>query len=131
MATQPLELILARNLLAGLTTAALLCDAEGTIVFLNDAAGELLGRRFDELGQMTPEQWTREFGPSGAPAEDGAGPGLMIARAGRSGTGVSERAHLRARGQLIDVELSALPLSTVDGFKGAIVVLSPGQTSED
>ena len=36
---RPLELILARNLLASLSTPALLTDAEGTVVFYNEAAG--------------------------------------------------------------------------------------------
>ena len=39
---RPLELILARNLLASLSTPAFLVDGEGEIAFYNEAAGALL-----------------------------------------------------------------------------------------
>ena len=38
---QPLELILARNLVSIVSLAALLVDVEGRIVFFNDAAAEI------------------------------------------------------------------------------------------
>ena len=40
---QPLELILARNLVSIVSLAALLVDVEGRIVFYNDAAAEIVG----------------------------------------------------------------------------------------
>src|ERR1700710_196159 len=47
MATEqrPVELILARGLMSNITTPAFLVDLLGTLVFFNDAAGELLGLR--------------------------------------------------------------------------------------
>src|SRR5919108_109224 len=48
---RPLELILARNLLSSLSTPAFLVDEAGVLVFYNDAAGVLLGRRFEEAGR--------------------------------------------------------------------------------
>ena len=38
-AQKPLELILARNLLSSISTPAFLVDAEGTLVFFNEAGG--------------------------------------------------------------------------------------------
>ena len=60
---RPLELILARNLLSSLSTAAFLTDEGGMIAFYNEAAGEMLGRRFEETGPMTPQEWGRQHGP--------------------------------------------------------------------
>ena len=68
-AQRPLELILARNLLSSLSTAAFLVDDDGIIAFYNEAAGELLGRRFEEAGPMTAQEWGRAHGPFD---EDGA-----------------------------------------------------------
>ena len=48
---RPLELILARNFLSSVSTAAFLVDGEGMIVFYNEAAGDLLGPRFEEAGR--------------------------------------------------------------------------------
>ena len=48
-AQKPLELILARNLLSSISTPAFLVDAEGMLVFFNEAAGALVGRRFERM----------------------------------------------------------------------------------
>ena len=50
---RPVELILARGLMSNLTTPAFLVDPDGTLVFFNEAAGELLGLRYEEAGPMT------------------------------------------------------------------------------
>lgn len=125
-------MILARNLLAGLTVAALLCNSEGTIVFLNDAAGDLLGRPFEELGHLTTAQWEHEFGNSHSSGRSGAEVGHLVASAARSGTPARQRLCLRTPdGQSIDAEASAVPLNTVDGFRGAVVLISAPHASED
>ena len=60
---RPLELILARNLMSALSTPAFLVDEGGLLVFYNEAAGTLLGKRFEELGAVGPEEWGSLFGP--------------------------------------------------------------------
>ena len=60
---QPLELILARNLVSIISLAALLVDAEGRIVFYNDAAAQLVGEPFEEIGTMTRDEWNARYGP--------------------------------------------------------------------
>ncbi len=50
-AQRPIELIQARSLIASLTTAAFLVDEAGTLLFYNEAAGELLGMPFDACGR--------------------------------------------------------------------------------
>src|SRR5438270_10355009 len=62
---QPLELILARNLLSSLTTPAFLVGDRGELLYFNDAAAAMLGRRFEERGRMGAAEWTSEFGPFG------------------------------------------------------------------
>src|SRR5947209_20069151 len=62
-AQKPLELILARNLLASISTPAFLVGEQGTLLFYNEAASALLGRRFEETGTMSAQEWTAEFGP--------------------------------------------------------------------
>ena len=49
-AEQPLELILARNLVSIVSLAAILVDAEGRIVFYNEAAAGIVGSPFEEIG---------------------------------------------------------------------------------
>ena len=57
----PIELILVRHLASTLTIPTFLVDVEGTLVFYNEAAEGLLGRRFDEAGEMAFEDWTSAY----------------------------------------------------------------------
>lgn len=53
-ASEPsLPLILARELAANLATPMFLIDAGGTLVFCNEAAELLLGKRYGEIGGMS------------------------------------------------------------------------------
>ena len=58
---QPIERILVRHLGSRLSVPLFLIDTEGTLVFYNEAVEGLLGRRFDEAGEMTFETWTTAF----------------------------------------------------------------------
>ncbi len=66
---KPLELILARNLLASISTPAFLTGPAGRLLFFNDAAGAMVGRHFEETGTMEAEEWTAAFGPLGPDGE--------------------------------------------------------------
>jgi PAS domain-containing protein len=119
---RPLELILARNLLSSLSTPAFLADKTNDIVFFNEAAGALLGRRFEESGPMSAEDWLNDFGPLdelGEPIPFEKQPLTLALRANRA-------AHARHRirslaGVVHDVDVSGMPLIGTGGFNGAMV----------
>ena len=124
---KPLELILARNLITSISTPAFLVDTDGVLVFYNEAAGTLLGRRFEESGKMPAEVWGSEFGPfddDGNPVPFEALPLTIALRDGRP-------AHHRFRiqsatGDEHEIEVSALPLVSTDGgFRGALAIFWP------
>ena len=58
-----LVLILARQFAAQLATAVFLVDADGTVIYYNEAAERLLGRRFVEGRGMTADEWSTVFRP--------------------------------------------------------------------
>ena len=58
-----LVLILARSFAAQLATAVFLVDADGTVIYFNEAAELLLGQRFIEGAGMAPEQWSTRYRP--------------------------------------------------------------------
>ncbi len=62
-AQRPVELILARGLIQHLTAAAMLVDVGSTAVYFNDAAGELLGVRFEESGPISMQSRCERFRP--------------------------------------------------------------------
>lgn len=60
MATAPqkaLALIVARELAANLATPMFLIDAGGNLVFYNDAAEQIIGKSFAELGTISALEW--------------------------------------------------------------------------
>ena len=59
-----LILILARNFAARLATAVFLVDAEGSVIFFNEAAERLLGQRFIEGHGMSADEYGKLFEPS-------------------------------------------------------------------
>lgn len=58
MASEPrnLALILARQMASNLATAMAVVDAEGTLAFFNEAAGQVLGQPFSETGELTRDE---------------------------------------------------------------------------
>jgi PAS domain-containing protein len=58
-----LVLILARDLASRLATAVFLVDAQGDLVYFNEAAEVLLGRPFVEGEVMAARSWSSAFAP--------------------------------------------------------------------
>jgi PAS domain-containing protein len=119
---RPLELILARNLLSSLRTPAFLANAPGDIVFYNDAAGTLLGRRFEETGAMSADRWVADFGPideHGDPVPVGE---QQLTHALRANRAAHVRVRIRAIGGTVhEIEATGVPIIGADGFQGAMV----------
>ncbi|MDG1276879.1 MAG: PAS domain-containing protein [Algoriphagus sp.] len=66
MAIQPIELILGRQFIDGLSMPVFLVDTEGNLLFYNEPAEEILGIRFGETGSMPVEEWSTIFKPTDA-----------------------------------------------------------------
>ena len=56
-----LVIILARDLASRLATPAFLVDDEGTLVYFNEAAEDVHGRPFAEVGEVTVRRWANMF----------------------------------------------------------------------
>lgn len=112
---------MARNLVSIVSLAALLVDVEGRIVFYNDAAAEVVGSPFEEIGTLSREEWNARYGPfdeHGIPLPASKLPLTLAIREGRPAY-----ARLCVRGEhgLFQVEAGALPLLGPAGYHGAIV----------
>ena len=125
-AQKPLELILARNLLTSISTPGFLVDGEATMVFYNEAAAALLGRSFEESGQMTADEWTAAFGPfsdGGAPLDVDT---IALTEAIRQGRPAHGNFRIRtARNTEESIEAAAFPIATEEGSSGAMIMFWP------
>ena len=124
-AERPLELILARNLVSIISLAAVLVDVEGALVYYNEAAGQVIGSRFEERGMIPRAEWNAELGPvdaDGRPIPIEELPLTSALRDGRPGYG---RFFIRAEGGLMEIDAGTLPLVGATGNHGALVVFWP------
>jgi len=64
MPQQEIEMILVRQLASYLTMPIFIVDPEGTLVFYNEPAEAILGRRFEETGEMLSSEWSTIFEPT-------------------------------------------------------------------
>lgn len=112
--------------MSALSTPAFLVDEGGLLVFFNEAAGTLLGKGFDEVGHVGPNEWGGLFGPYDAAGETIPYEDLPVVRAVRAGRPAHASFGVRAfDGQVHPVECTAFPILTAHGSQGAIAIFWP------
>jgi len=63
MAAYEIEIILNRQLADCLSIPVFITDTAGNLIFYNEPAEEILGKRFEETGEMPVEEWSTVFKP--------------------------------------------------------------------
>lgn len=127
---QPLELILARNLISTIAVPAVLVDADRRFVFYNDAAADVIGAPFEEIGVLEPGEWNAKYGPldeEGRPVPQDELPLAIAVREARPAYG---RFSVRAEHGIIQIEMGAVPLTGATGYHGAMLVFWPVPDAE-
>lgn len=120
-----LVLILAREFASNLATPTLIADAEGRLVFYNEAAEEIVGASFAEAGEMPVDEWTASFAPRTRDSED---PLPAERRPVRIAFDQQRAAHEQFRmtsreGVVQDVAVTAFPLfAHADEFVGIVAI---------
>lgn len=124
MSQQEIEVILSRHLAEYLAMPIFLVNPDGDLVFYNEPAEAILGKRYSETGPMPASEWSTAFHPvdaEGRPIPPEELP-LMIA--------ITERkpAHKSFRirgmdGDLRWIEVTAVPLiGQANRFLGGIAI---------
>jgi len=63
MKAYDIEIILSRQLAETLSIAMFIIDTEGSLLFYNEPAEEILGKKFEDTGVMSVEVWGTIFKP--------------------------------------------------------------------
>jgi PAS domain-containing protein len=63
MASHEIEIILNRQLADCLSIPVFITDTIGNLIFYNEPAEELLGKSFEDTGEMPVEEWSTVFKP--------------------------------------------------------------------
>ena len=130
---KPLELILARNLLTSISTPSFLVDGHGTMVFYNEAAAAVLGRSFEEAGQMTAAEWTAAFGPLSQDGDPLEFDEVSLTKAIRDGRPAHGSFRIRtATNPEQPIEAAAFPIvASPKGSSGAMIMFWPRSEGGD
>jgi PAS domain-containing protein len=84
------ELILMKQVASYLAVPIFLVDPTGTLLYYNEPAESLLGKRYDETGEMPMEEWGTVFAPTdrnGVPLAPDELPLAIAVRDGRPAHG--------------------------------------------
>jgi PAS domain S-box-containing protein len=132
MQQRNLVLILARDLADKLASAVFVVDEAGTLVYFNEAAAEILGKTFAEVGMMREDEWSQAFVPmelDGRELSSDQLP-LVVARRERRPSHRAFRIS-NMEGQERSIAVTALPLfARKDEFVGAAAIFwehEPGE----
>ena len=63
MAAYEIEIILNLQLADCLSIPVFITDTKGNLIFYNEPAEEIFGKRFEDTGEMPVEQWATDFRP--------------------------------------------------------------------
>jgi PAS domain-containing protein len=119
-----LILILARELATNLATPVFVVDADGTLVFYNDAAEGILGEPFDVVGELPREEWAAMFAPEAPDGTPLSLEQLPLIRALTDHVPTHDQIRIKGRdGVRRDIAVTAIPL-LVGGeeFAGAVAI---------
>jgi PAS domain S-box-containing protein len=107
-----LVLILAREFASNLATPTMITDERGVLVFFNEAAEDVFGQSYAQVGEMPYDEWTSRFEPRSVETDEA----IPLERR-PTGIALNERraAHERMRYTSVDgvarvVAVTAFPL---------------------
>jgi PAS domain-containing protein len=106
-----IELILMRQLASCLAMPIFLVDPEGNLVFYNEHAEKILGRRYEETGAMPVSEWSTIFRPFDANEEPLAPESLPLVIALTHMRPAHKRFWIRGLdGRKRHIEVTAIPI---------------------
>lgn len=123
-----LIVLLARNLIESLDVPAFLTGADGELLFFNEAAGEMIGRRFEEVGRQPLHRWA-VLSPVDGDGNALPSHRLPLSVALRDGVPAFGRFCVHTDDdRLVEVQSSAIPLRDEQAARGAVVLFWPARS---
>ena len=120
----PIQIILTRQLASYLSVPLFLVDPKGNLIFYNEPAEAILGRRFDETGAMSREEWLSaftRFDDEGQPIQPEDHPVMITLTEKRP---IYKRYHMRGPDGLVrHIEVTSILITGLQGdLLGAVAL---------
>lgn len=124
MAQEDVEIVLLKQLASCLRIPISILGSDGSVLFFNEPAESIFGRRFDETGGLDADEWQALIQPSdaaGAPLKAEERPVIAALERGSPSHG---RVFIRARNnERREIEITAIPLvATGNRLLGALTL---------
>ena len=118
MAQKGIEVILTRQLAGYLAMPILMVNPQGKLIFYNEPAEKILGRRFDETGELPAEKWLELLGVQNSASAD-----FPLTRALKGQPGQGSLIIRSAAGQDHRWDVTCFPLLGHEGVNyGAVAI---------
>ena len=124
MAAYEIEIILNRQLADCLSIPVFITDTMGNLIFYNEAAEEILGKRFEETGEMPVEEWSTVFKPLDEKGNAMAPEELPLVKTLRDELPYHKSFIIESlKGQLQNISVTSYPIISRTGkFLGAVAI---------
>ena len=110
-AHKSLPLILAREFASNIATAVTVMDEHGRLVYFNESAEQILGRRHAEVGELAPDEWSRIFRVERLDGSDVRLDEMPVGIAHRDRCPAHDTiAFTTPHGERLEIEVTAFPL---------------------
>jgi PAS domain-containing protein len=120
----PIQIILTRQLAGYLSVPLFLVDPQGDLLFYNEPAETILGRRFEETGAMPAAIWSSVFTPVDDQGQPIPPQDLPLMTALTKQRPAYKRFHIQGlNGKRRRIEVAAIPIQGLQGeFLGAVAL---------
>ena len=124
MAAYEIEIILNRQLADCLSIPVFITDIDGNLIFYNEHAEEVLGKRFEETGEMPVEEWSTIFKPLDEKGNPMAPEELPLVRTLKDELPYHKSFIIESlKGQVQSISVTSYPIISRTGkFLGAVAI---------
>jgi PAS domain-containing protein len=124
MSQKEVEIILARHLASYLAMPIFIVNPEGSLIYYNESAEAILGRRYEETGEMPLEVWSTIYAPTDEAGMPFAPDALPLSIALNKRQTASARFWIRGLDEVKrHIEATAFPLIGQDNrYLGALAL---------
>jgi PAS domain-containing protein len=124
MPAHEIEIILNRQLADCLSIPVFITDTAGNLIFYNEPAEEVLGKRFEDTGEMPVEEWSTVFKPFDNNGNPMAPEELPLVRTLSDQIPYHKSFQiLNLRGKMQSISVTSYPIISRSGnFLGAVAI---------
>jgi PAS domain-containing protein len=124
MSAHEIEIILSRQLADSLTVPVFIVNPEGTLIFYNEPAEKILGKKFEDTGPMPVDDWGTSFFPQDEDGNDLAPEELPLVQTIRNKVPAHKTFWIKAlNGKYTKISVTSVPIiGRSKKFSGAMAI---------